>query len=525
MDDTSEQTLDPLSQVGRRLGQGQTGPMPTVEILFHSDLSRVGDTTMELAVDGNKLTIGRNTPTFEGADGTTAPLDDPCISRQQLTIQWLDGPQRFLVSPCSKARRKLLVWSTDGTPLPSGAPVAPGSVVSVGDRVLLLLSKRSNRRGEPRLGMVGECETSWALRDKIRGVAATDGTVLLQGESGAGKELVASAIHDQSRRRHALVVVNCAAIPENLLESTLFGHVKGAFTGADSNRDGFFKAARAGTLFLDEIGELPLALQSKLLRVLQEHKVCPVGALAEEPVEARVVAATNRELRQEVADGRFREDLYYRLSALTINVPPLRRRRESIPGLFVHFFGQKTAQHPPLQRFWRLADQHPPPLPLGFFKQLITAPWPGNIRQLWNVVEQVAAENIHPGSFVVPRELVHEGLATSDTVPAELPGAPAAAPPPAPARAQRPDGEALIVLLEQHDFVQRRVARQLGVSHTTLDRWMQEAGLRRPRDIPRAELEALTRETGGDLTQMARLLKVSPRGLKLRLAALGLQAE
>ncbi len=527
MSDTSEQTLDPLSQVGRHLVDSEDGPVPTVEIMFHSDLRRIGCRTLELHFSGNDLVIGRHTPLFEGADGFMQPLDDPCISRQQLTIKWIPGQDAFLVAPCANARRKLELWTTDGEPVAPGGPIPPGTVVSVGDRVMLLLSLRRIRRGEDLMGMVGDCEVTWALRDKIRGVAAAEGTVLLQGESGAGKELVATAIHNSSKRsRSSLMVVNCAAIPENLLESVLFGHVKGAFTGADSNKDGFFKAAKKGTLFLDEIGELPLALQSKLLRVLQEHKVCPVGALKEEAIEARVVAATNRDLKQEVAEGRFREDLYYRLSALTVSVPPLRERRESIPGLFCHFFRNKADEHPELERLWRLADQHPPPVPQGFLKQMITSPWPGNIRQLWNAVEKVAAENIHGRAFSVPAELEEEGLGDADATadPLSAPAAPAPAPA-ARADGARPDEQELVALLEEHDFVQRRVAKQLGISHTTLDRWMQEIGLRRPRDIPEQELSALAEQTGGDLKEMARQLKVSPRGLKLRLASLKLQAK
>ncbi len=525
MTDTSEQTLDPLSQVGRSLVDDEHGPVPTVEIMFHSDLQRVGSRSLELHYSGNDLIIGRNQPMFEGADGFMQPLDDPCISRQQLTIKWIPGQDAFLVVPCASARRKLELWTVDGDPVAPKGPIPPGTVLSVGDRVMLLLTLRSVRRGEDSMDMVGDCEVTWALRDKIRGVAAADGTVLLQGESGAGKELVASAVHGSSKRAgHPLVVVNCAAIPENLLESVLFGHVKGAFTGADSNKDGFFRAARKGTLFLDEIGELPLSLQSKLLRVLQEHKVCPVGALKEEPVDTRVVAATNRDLRQEVAEGRFREDLYYRLSALTVKVPPLRERRESIPHLFTHFFRKKVDDHPELERLWRRADQHPPPVPMTFFKQLITAPWPGNIRQLWNAVEKVAAENIHARSFAMPEELAEEGAATEATADPVSSG-------PAPARKQaRPERGALneqelLALLEKHDFVQRRVAKELGISHTTLDRWMQEIGLRRPRDIPKPELQDLVVETDGDLTEMARRLRVSPRGLKLRLAALKLQIK
>jgi two-component system response regulator AtoC len=204
-------------------------------------------------------------------------------------------------------------------------------------------------------------------------------TVLLQGESGTGKEVLARAVHAQSPRRdEAFVAVNCAAIPENLLESELFGHAKGAFTGADRARRGLFSEADGGTLFLDEIGELPLALQAKLLRVLQEEEVRPVGEAKPRRIDVRVIAATARHLDAEVAAGRFREDLFYRLDVVRVDVPPLRERREDIPLLVDHFLGRSLES---LGKSVRSVDDEA-------LERLVGYDWPGNVRELENVLER-----------------------------------------------------------------------------------------------------------------------------------------
>lgn len=213
-------------------------------------------------------------------------------------------------------------------------------------------------------------------------VAASDASVLICGESGSGKELLAQAIHKASpRAAKPFVAVNCSAIPEALLESELFGHVKGSFTGAVANHQGLFQAADGGTLFLDEIGDMPPALQVKLLRVLQERSVRPVGASESIPVDVRILSATHRDLDAAMAEGQFREDLFYRLNVVALTLPPLSERREDIPLLANHFLS-------------RLAEKYNKPLN-GFapdaLKALATAVWPGNVRQLHNVVEQVCA--------------------------------------------------------------------------------------------------------------------------------------
>ena len=229
-------------------------------------------------------------------------------------------------------------------------------------------------------------------------VAASDASVLIRGESGSGKELVARAIHRaSSRASHPFVAVNCGAIPENLLESELFGHVKGAFTGAVANHPGLFQAANGGTLFLDEIGDMPVALQVKLLRVLQERMVRPVGASHAVPIDVRILSATHRDLDLAIIDGSFRKDLYYRLNVVTLALPTLAERREDIPLLAAHFLARLAL------KYGRKVNGFAP----DALKALTTASWPGNVRQLHNVVEQVTALATTP---LVPLALVQRAL-------------------------------------------------------------------------------------------------------------------
>ena len=229
-------------------------------------------------------------------------------------------------------------------------------------------------------------------------VAASDASVLIRGESGSGKELIARAIHRASPRATApFVAVNCGAIPENLLESELFGHVKGAFTGAVANHPGLFQAANGGTLFLDEIGDMPVALQVKLLRVLQERLVRPVGASHAVPVDVRILSATHRDLDLAIIDGSFRKDLYYRLNVVSLSLPTLAERREDIPLLASHFLSRLAL------KYGRKVNGFAP----DAMKALTTASWPGNVRQLHNVVEQVTALATTP---LVPLALVQRAL-------------------------------------------------------------------------------------------------------------------
>jgi two-component system response regulator GlrR len=237
-----------------------------------------------------------------------------------------------------------------------------------------------------------------ALLDEARAAAATDVSVLVTGETGTGKELLAQTIHDWSpRRTRPFVAINCAAIPEQLLESELFGHVRGAFTGAVRDHEGLFRSADGGTVFLDEIGDMPLALQGKILRVLQQRQVRAVGATHDVGVDVRIVSATHRDLEAEIAAGRFREDLYYRINVVTLRLPALEQRRDDIPLLVQRFLDTLSGKYRKA-----MAGVSSEAMDL-----LVRAAWPGNVRQLFNALERCVALSTAP---VIPAALVERAL-------------------------------------------------------------------------------------------------------------------
>jgi two-component system response regulator AtoC len=261
------------------------------------------------------------------------------------------------------------------------------------EELLLLLKKAEEReslkRENSRLRMqlkqesgldviVGNSVQIQELKERIKKVAPLDVTVLIQGESGTGKELVARAVHDLSKRsEHPIVAVNCAAIPENLIESELFGHARGAFTDAHTDKMGLFEEAHRSTLFLDEIGELPLTLQTKLLRVIETKEIRRIGETKDRKVDVRIIAATSRNLLEDVKKGRFREDLYYRLNVFSLVIPPLRERREDIPVLLRYF----------VQKFSRKHNIKEPVIDRNTIEFVTSLDWEGNVRQLENAVE------------------------------------------------------------------------------------------------------------------------------------------
>ncbi|MBA3659125.1 MAG: sigma-54-dependent Fis family transcriptional regulator [Gemmatimonadales bacterium] len=285
-------------------------------------------------------------------------------------------------------------------------PVAPDDTVATARRLI------ERRRLQQRTGIAGESSAVQEVLVKIEQMAPVSSTVLIQGESGTGKELVAKGLHDLSPRRgRPFIAVNCAALPEALLESELFGHEKGAFTGAAERRLGRFELADTGTIFLDEIGEMTAATQVKLLRVLESRAFFRVGGTQPIKVDVRVIAATNRALREAVALGEFRDDLYYRLNVLNIYLPPLRERREDIPLLVRRFIREFAKQH----------DREFRGITADALQQLVNAPWPGNVRQLRNLIESMVV--LAPGSEIRPSDIPSDILDGARTLlPVRIPG-------------------------------------------------------------------------------------------------------
>ena len=328
-------------------------------------------------------------------------------------------------------------------------------------------------------GMVGACEEMQSLFRRLNKVAPADITVLIHGESGTGKELAAQAIHDLSTRHNApLISVNCAAIPESLIESELFGHEKGAFTGATAARQGLVEAAESGTLFLDEIGELPMEAQARLLRVLQESEVRRVGSVHAKKVNVRLIAATHRNLRQLVSEGRFREDLYYRLQVIEVQLPPLRKRSDDVLCIADSLLIKQAS---------RLDIAEPPQFTQRARERMLRYDWPGNVRELENAVQRALilcdSDQIDIADLGIPDD---EDMRIPETLintsPKTTNGHSAVA-------SGQNDQEDLsledyfqhFVLEHQDDMSETELAQKLGISRKNLWERRQKLGIPRPK--------------------------------------------
>jgi two-component system response regulator AtoC len=366
-----------------------------------------------------------------------------------------------------------------------------------------MLSRRNARPEEPttsgRFRLVGNSNAIKQVYQVVEKVANTPSTVLITGESGTGKELVARALHDNSARKDApFIKINCAAIPKTLMESELFGYEKGAFTGAVGSKPGRFELAHGGSLFLDEIGEIPVEMQVKLLRVLQESEFERVGGIKTIKVDVRLITATNRDLATEITTGGFREDLYYRLNVVPIHLPPLRERKEDIPLLVDHF----------ITRFNERLKKEISGIEPAAVDKLVAHGWQGNIRELENVIERTILFCEEPLIRVanLPPEIVSapavapppgDGRITAPLTSSSSGSLPALAAPAAPASSLPPVGEEVGSLKEAVRVETERVEREL--------------------------IQRALDETGGNVTQAARKLQISRKSLQTKMKELGLR--
>ena len=406
---------------------------------------------------GKRHTLATGSAKIGTAPGNHLRLTDPTVSRIHCELELIPGGVRIRDT-----------GSTNGTfvdghrvrdaDLGGGTSVRVGATtfrVAVGDdSISVPLAARHSFGGV--VGASVEMRRVYALMERA---APTNSTVLLQGETGTGKELVARAIHDGSRRASGpFVAIDCGAIAPTVIESELFGHVRGAFSGAIGDRKGLFEDADGGSIFLDEIGELPIALQAKLLRALETFEVRRVGGNAVKKVDVRVIAATNRALSQAVNEGTFREELYYRLAVVEIVLPPLRTRREDIPMLAQHFHAQFTGGQQPL--------------PADLLSALMTRSWPGNVRELRNFIErQIAlgwAQGGHPKG---PHHVLPSGI--DAFVPVDLPLKQARE-----AWVEEFEGVYVRALLKRTSGNVTRAAKAAGVSRRFLQRLMVRLGMR-----------------------------------------------
>lgn len=489
LDATTLESQDDPSLRGEEVGV-------TVTVLWHEDLARIGASCWVPARVASTEGVSRLHPVFD--DGR--PLAHRSASRSPVLIQLHGDYVRFAGAKAS------LRFTVDGEERPGRwalqrSALARGVVVGLGTRgpLVLVRGTRVSRSGHPH-GLVGASPALAHVRHEISRLAPRPFPVLVRGATGTGKELVSAALHTASGRTGRYIRINVAALPPSTAISQLFGHARGAFTGADRASRGYFGDARGGTLLLDEIGAAPLELQAQLLRVLESGEAQPVGGLPFK-VDVRVIAATDEDLERAIAAGRFRAPLLHRLAHGRVTLPPLRMRPDDVVVQFVHF-ARTTAR-----------DLHGVELPPGWLRRgdaevLLAHAWPGNSRELRAVAQRCAADWGAVDQARLP-ELDH-------------PVPPARTPAPASIPTGLPNTPAeLLAALEAHDFAVRTTADALGVSRNAIKRRMALWGMPRPDDLDVDTVSAAMSQHG-TLAAAARSLRVSAHGLRLRLAALGL---
>jgi len=517
--------------------ESHSGPAPIASVCLtiahHLDPARVGELAPLFDLDsGRTRVLSRAEPVFRTPAGArSAALLIPELSRRPIELHGGAGAAVRLCLP--EDGSALLV---DGAPPAAehaltDEQVRRGVVLELADSIVLLLHVMQLVPHQASLGLVGESAALHALRAEILRVADLDVPVLLRGETGAGKELVAQAIHALSARRdRPLVAVNMSALPEGTAAAELFGHAKGAFTGADAARQGYFEQADGGTLLLDEIGDLPAPLQPLLLRVLESGELQRVGGGARR-VDVRVLSATDGDLESAVAQGRFREPLLQRLAAYELRIPPLRERREDIGLLFLHFLRAELAALGEADKLVAPAPGERGFVRSAFVARLLRHDWPGNVRELKNVARRVAVGGRGSARMQVDDTLDRLLRRSEKPVAAPAPGPdePASASEaPAPRRTDRRppdlDDAELQRVLREHGYNLNRAAVALAVSRTWLNARIERAsGLRKAKDLSAEEIERERARHGGDLEAAAAALEVSPRGLLLQMKRLGMR--
>ncbi len=524
-----------------------TEAIPALTVLSHPDVHRVGARVpLPRLTIGEVVELSRNEPLFAQPEGgRPRGLGISFISRKPLRLT--SSPSDFLLERADSSTPV----QVDGRPLDQRVTlsldeVRRGVVIELGRRVVLLFHHcpAVPEKG-PHFGLVGASAAVEKLRREIALAAGDDVSVLLRGASGTGKELVARAVHEAgARRKGPWVAVNMAAVPPSLAAAELFGSQRGAFTGADRERPGYFGAAHGGTLFLDEIGDTPAEVQPLLLRALENGEVQPVGGAQSRRVDVRVIAATDVDLETRIADGRFRTPLLHRLAGFEIRLPTLAERRDDIGCLLIHFLERELGGLRPLAEAADAAEERPwPPAPV--VAALAAYSWPGNVRQLANVARRLALA-LRAGREIeldALRSWLHEpseGVPSpaADPEPRAVSGPPEVQPshkrpadPGSPTGRWRPvfrqasdvDEEELLRALRAARFRLAPAAEALGVSRTVLYKLIDECPrVRKASDLDREDIERALADHPDEATA-AQSLEVSLHGLRLRMHALGLR--
>lgn len=512
--------------------------VPGLTILGHPQIQRVGERAALLDLSsGREALLSRAEPGF-GPPGASAlqPLAIPYLSRRPWLLQLTAGGGIRLLrgdSPMSLAAHVAGNHEpVDSEASFSAAEVERGVVLLLAGYVVLLLHRFRPVFPDslPCYGMVGLSDPLLDLCQQIARVADLDVPVLLRGASGTGKELVASALHQASRRRdRPFLTLNMGALPASLAAAELFGATRGAYTGAEHTRRGYFRRAHGGTLFLDEIGETPQETQPLLLRALESGEIQPVGSEEPARVDVRVLAATDADLEQAVAAGRFRAPLLHRLGAYAIRLPALCERRDDIGRLFFHFLREELAGLGEERRLTEPGQAAQPWPPAAWIARLAAAPWPGNVRQLRNVARSLAIDSRGSGENAAEARLPStvEALLRDDKppfAPGSPPRSPAATQPRTAFRSpQDVSEEELLAALAANRWQPRETARQLGISRPSLYFLLDTfPGTHKAMDLSVEEIAEAGERCGGRLRDMAALLQVSEAGIRRRMKQLGL---
>jgi two-component system nitrogen regulation response regulator GlnG len=508
----------------------EVGDRLALTILAHPQQDRVGD----LHTSGSgRIELTRKSPMFVSRDGRELPLADVFVSRKPLVIS-LERDALRVRNASDGMSVRVAGRELGGAELVlDPRALEEGVVVELADRVLVLVHRRApfSWPASDDLGLGGAAQALDEVRASIVAVAPLRANVLVRGESGTGKELVARALAALGAPGRPFVAVNVAALPAALAASELFGHARGAFTGAHRDHVGAFERADGGTLFLDEIGDAPPDVQVMLLRALETGEIAPLGAPRPRAVSVRVIAATDADVEGELASGAFKSALLHRLSGFRIDLPPLRARRDDLGRLLHRFLAEELAA---LERPRWPGTEESPWLTSRVVSDLARYAWPGNVRQLRNVARQIAIRfrasaevSLGPIASSLPGFLPSGLGDVTEPASALAPAVPLATTPPSIVEARRAadlsEGE-LVRALEEHGFRLGPVARALGVSRPALyDRIERSPSIRKARDLGASEIRAALDAHDGDSTRAAEELRVSPRGLVLRMRELQLR--
>jgi len=498
--------------------------VPALTVLSHPAMSRAGERALlEALAAGEEVAISRMGPELRRrGQPAGAPLEDPFVSRRPFTL----APGRD--------GGVLLRVGEDGTSVSVGLQpvrgelalgpeaIARGVPLVLCQRIVLLLHvvELDGYGPEDQLGLVGESAGLRQVRQQIRNVMDLDVPVLVRGETGTGKEQVARALHENGSRRHGtLVPVNLAAIPKDLAAAELFGVKRGAFTGADRDREGLFQRAHGGTLFLDEVGEAPPEVQVMLLRVLESGDLFPVGGVSPVKLDVRLVAATDADLEARMRAGQFRAPLLHRLAGYEIHLPPLRERLEDIGLLFAHFARQELEKVGEVERLAPANPRAEPWLPANLALALLGYSWPGNVRELRNKARQLIISNRGRPSLAPDARLARElGLSP----------APDSNPPKAPEPRRKPSDvsrDELVAALRACEWEQAAAAIRLGLPRSSVHFLIEKYRVRTAGDLTTEEIIRAHQELGGKLGVMASTLEVSRPALRRRAKELGLELD